>query len=166
MVARRFTVLALLLNFTAALAGTYDASPQNISIIRQNYVQVTQLAAKGQLLQVKRDFGCLGVSDSLRVLSKDRSGQVRKYTMQGGTDDSSVTISHYFGPDGRLSFALIEAGAVNGTQQEWRLYYGPAGNLLKLEEKTVHGPGYPFGPLWQQVVQFPEAAFDAPSPCP
>ena len=166
MLLKRLLASSLFLACSFALAGTYDASPQNLSIIRLNYLQVTQLAAQGQLLQVKRDFGCIGALDSLRIMWRDASGQTRKYMVQGGSDDSAVTISQYYGPDGRLSFALIEAGAVNGTHTETRLYYGPAGNLIKSDEKTVHGPGYPFGPLAEQVVQFPEVAFNAPSPCP
>ncbi|WP_425147231.1 hypothetical protein [Deinococcus sp.] len=164
---RRFCRLPLPLLLAASLAsaGTYEASPQALASIRQNYAQVTALAAQGQLLQVKRDFGCLNALDSLRVIWKDGSGQIRKYLVQGGSSDSAATVSQFYGPDGRLSFALIEAGAVNGTNSETRLYYGPAGNIVRMDEKTLRGPGYPFGPLWQRVVQFPEAAFNAPSPC-
>ena len=158
-------LLAASLATPLAAAGTYDPTPQLLTGIRLNYAQVQALATQGQLVQVKRDFGCLNAPDSLRVIWKDGSGQIRKYTVQGGSDDSATTVSQFYGPDGRLSFALIEAGAVNGTNAETRLYYGPAGNIVRMDEKTVRGPGYPFGPLWQRVVQFPEAAFNAPSPC-
>lgn len=141
-----------------------SASPEALALIRQNYTQVSELVAQGQLLQLRRTFACTSGGSALRVVWKDGSGVTRKYQFQDGTSDSAVSYSQFYGPDGRLSFALIEAGAVNGTKQETRLYYGPAGNVIRFDEKTVLGPGYPFGPLWQEVVPLPDVAFNAP-PC-
>jgi hypothetical protein len=146
-------------------AQTYAAAPEVLTAIRQNYQEITRLAAQGMLLQIKRDFGCLNALDSLRILWKDRAGIIRKYQVRGGSEDSATTVSQYYGPDGRINFALVEDGAVNGTQIQTRLYFGAAGNVIRSDQKMVHGPGYTFEPPWQKVVQFPETAFDAPSPC-
>ncbi|WP_424951876.1 hypothetical protein [Deinococcus sp.] len=152
-------------NAGTSSTGTYDAAPGVLAAIRQNYQSVTALVTQGKLLQIRRDFGCQGVLDSLRVIWKDGQGVIRRYTVQGGGSDSAMTVSQYYGPDGRLSFALVQAGAVNGTEIETRLYYGPAGNLLRQDERTVHGPGYPFGPVVERIVAFPDVAFTAPAPC-
>ena len=165
---RRLLLLGLL-GWAPGCAGSaasiYAASPEALAQIRENYQAVTGMVAQGRLLQIKRDFGCQDVPDSARTVWKDPQGVIRKYTVQGGGSDSALTVSQYYGPDGRLSFALLQAGAVNGTEVEVRLYYGPAGNLLRQDERQVHGPGYPFRPIWQNVVQFPQVAFDAPAPC-
>jgi hypothetical protein len=148
-----------------ASAGTYDAAPDSLAAIRQNFQEVTRLVSEGKLLQVRREFSCPNVPDALRVIWKDGSGQVRKYMIQGGTSDQAATVSQFYDAAGHLSFALIESGAVNGTQTQTRLYYGAAGNVIRHDEKQVHGPGYPFGPQWQWVVHLPEVAFNAPPPC-
>ena len=147
-----------------ARAGTYDASPNLLAAIRLNYAEVTRMVSEGKMLKLTRDSGCLNVPDALRTAWRDGRGVIRKYTTEGGGEDSALSVSQFYGPEGRLSFALVQAGAVNGTQVEARLYY-PAGNLLRQDERTVHGPGYPFGPLIRNVVQFPDVAFDAPRPC-
>ena len=162
---RWWPLLGLLSWAPACAASIYAASPEVLAQIRGNYQAVTGLVAEGRLLQIKRDFGCENVPDTVRTVWKDPQGVIRKYTTEGGGSDSALTVSQYYGPDGRLSFALLQAGAVNGTEVEVRLYYGPAGNLLRQDERQVHGPGYPFGPIWQNVVQFPQVAFDAPAPC-
>ncbi len=148
-----------------SIAGTHDVAPATLAAIRLNYAQVSRWVKQGRLLQVKRDFGCLNGQDSVRIIWKDGSGRVRKYLVSSGTSDSAATISQYYGSDGRLSFALIEAGAVNGTNLEIRLYYGTAGKLVKQEDRLVSGPGYPFWQLTQDVAQVPEAAFSKPAPC-
>ena len=162
----RLMALAVLAATSFTRAGTYDASPEALAAIRLNYQAVTQMASEGKMFKLTRDSGCLNVPDALRTAWKDSRGVIRKYTTEDGVADSALSVSQFYGPDGRLSFALVQAGAVNGTQVETRLYYGPAGNLLREDDRTVHGPGYPFGPLLRNVVQFPDVAFDAPKPCP
>ncbi|WP_407571056.1 hypothetical protein [Deinococcus altitudinis] len=162
----RLVALAVLGSVSFTRAGTYDASPEVLSAIRLNYQAVTRMASEGRMFKLTRTFDCLNVFDAVRTAWKDGRGVIRKYTTEGGSEDSALTVSQYYGPDGRLSFALVQAGAVNGTQVETRLYYGPAGNLLREDERTVHGPGYPFGPPARNVVQFPDVAFGAPRPCP
>ena len=162
---KRAGLLAVLAAGSLAHAGTYDPSPATLATIRQNYQEVTALVSAGKLLRLSRVFDCGPALDTSRTVWKDSRGVIRRYTTEGGGEDSAASVTGYYGPDGRLSFALVQAGAVNGTVAETRAYYGPAGNLLKLDEKVVSGPGYPFGPLWQQVVAFPEVAFSAPPPC-
>ena len=158
--------LAVLAATSFTWAGTYDASAEALAAIRLNYQAVTRMASEGKMFKLTRDSGCLNVPDAVRTAWRDSRGVIRKYTTEGGGKDSALSVSQFYGPDGRLSFALVQAGAVNGTQVETRLYYGPAGNLLRQDERIVHGPGYPFGPLARNVVQFPDVAFDAPRPCP
>ena len=162
----RLAALVVLAGVSFTQAGIYDASPEALAAIRLNYQAVTQMASEGKMLKLTRDSGCLNVPDTVRTAWRDSRGVIRKYTTEGGSDDSALSVSQYYGPDGRLSFALVQAGAVNGTQVEARLYYGTAGNLLRQDERTVHGSGYPFGLLARNVVQFPDVAFNAPRPCP
>lgn len=164
---RRAALLALLtLTLGTASAGTYDAGPAALQAVRQTYADVVKLAAQGALSPFRRSFGCSGAPDATRTLWRDSAGHVRKYAFTGGSEDQALTVTEYFTPESRLAFALIEAGATNGTTVETRVYFGPAGNVLRADERRVKGPGYPFAPFWTWLTPLPDVAFGAPSPCP
>jgi len=164
--AARLALLLVALSGSEARAGTYDATPAAIQAVRQTYADVVNLAAQGALLQFRRDFSCPGTPDGTRTLWRDAAGRVRRYAFTGGTGDQALTVTEYFTPETRLAFTLIEAGATNGTTVETRVYFGPAGNVLRADERRVKGPGYPFAPFWTWITPLPEVAFNAPAPCP
>ena len=54
----------------------------------------------------------------------DTSGDVRKYVVQGGSDDSWMRKEVYY-DDKAVQFIFITYNNVHGAKQEYRIYYGP-----------------------------------------
>jgi hypothetical protein len=63
---------------------------------------------------------------------------------------------------------LIKAGAVNGTQIEYRIYLSKAGKRLWESRDLLEGPGYTFPSVWpeRELVRNPWRAFKAKNVCP
>ncbi|GMQ61719.1 hypothetical protein [Vallitalea maricola] len=78
------------------------------------------------------------------IIYKDANQKTRKYTEQGGSDDSAYTTSYYYDDLNNLRFVFLELGATNGTNAEYRLYYDKEGNKIWEHSKLLDGPGYPF----------------------
>jgi hypothetical protein len=122
------------------------ASEGEIRAVRVVYQEVTRAAAEERLTRRDSTVEC-GENDlgSEITVWREPSGRIRQLTWAGGTDDHAQTVRHYYDRAGRLRFVFITRGAVNGTEQEARLYFGEAGQLLRRVEAQKKGPGYPFG---------------------
>lgn len=118
----------------------------------------------------KREFEyCEPYEDTLRRISIDSRGVVRRYQKQAGSDDSSLTWEHYYDDSGRLRFVFISGGAVNGAQLEHRIYFDESGQRIWEGHKYVKGPEYSFPKVWpdEQLQKVdPAGAFAATSRCP
>jgi hypothetical protein len=82
--------------------------------------------------------------DTERTLHLEATGTVRSYYFSGGSEDSAAWRALYYDRDGRLRFVLIEAGAVNGTRLEHRIYLSKYGKRLWEVQTMLEGPGYTF----------------------
>ncbi|MFE8596320.1 hypothetical protein [Archangium violaceum] len=87
----------------------------------------------------------------------DAQGRIRKFVVNGGSDDSAYRLEHHYDEKGRLRFAFGRTGAVNDTTVEHRLYYSEGGKLLWHDRKQ-RGPGYPFLMDWPQKYVVRDAA--------
>jgi hypothetical protein len=74
----------------------------------------------------------------------DKSGQIRKFVYASGTEDSAITVSQYHDSQGVLRFAFVTAGAVNGTQMQYRVYFTATGKRFWEDVRQIKGPGYFF----------------------
>jgi hypothetical protein len=74
---------------------------------------------------------------------RDQRGGIRKYVKGAGTDDSAYTLEHHYDDRGRLRFALARAGAVNTSDETWRLYFAEDGREI-WRHMLSSGPGYAF----------------------
>lgn len=112
---------------------------------------------------------CEPYEDSLRTLAIDGRGRVRYYEKQGGSDDSSLKLEHYYDESGRLRFVFITGGAANGSELEHRIYFDELGKRIYEEQKYTKGEGYTFPTVWpaeQLNIKDVSAAYAAKSPCP
>ncbi len=83
---------------------------------------------------------------------RDGEGRIRKYVTVAGTDDSAYTIEHQYDERGRLRFAYARAGAFNGSEETYRLYFDEDGKELWRHHES-RGPGYTF----LRPPEFPDA---------
>ena len=77
----------------------------------------------------------------------DALHRVRRLDTDGGGEDHTEAIATYFDTLGSARFAFAQRGAVNGTQQEERVYYDERGHIIRRVLRQTHGPGYPFDTL-------------------
>lgn len=122
-----------------------------------------------RLIESKRKFEyCEPYADALRVMHTDNQGVVRHYSVEGGSEDSSVRRDFYYDDQGRLRFALIEGRAANETLMRYRVYCDRHGRRIHESQKHVRGPGYPFPSALseQDLIRTPLQAFHSANPCP
>jgi hypothetical protein len=138
--------------------------------VRNIYQKVVELKNSGQLRIKERTFDTTDFpyEDDIRRLFVDKNNKPRIYTFEGGSDDSAVKREMFYDENGKLRFALIKAGAYNNTKIEHRIYFSKNGKKIWESRKLLEGPGYTFPHEWpdDELIQNPEQAFVAKSPCP
>ena len=111
---------------------------------------------------------CEPYEDTVRKRFVDSKGIVRRFDREGGSEDSSLTLRHYYDLQGRLRFVFITGGAVNGANLEHRIYFDENAERIWEEHKYVKGPEYSFPEVWpdeQLQKSDPAKAFATVSPC-
>jgi hypothetical protein len=174
----RFVVLAVigLPAFTPSVsqesekitAANWRQHPK-IKAVREMVAAVDGGMKKGILKASTRRFEyCEPYEDTVRRRVVDSRGVVRRYDREGGSEDSSLTLRHYYDPQGRLRFVFITGGAVNGAQLEHRIYFDENAERIWEEHKYPKGPEYSFPEVWPDEhlqKSDPAKAFAAVSPC-
>lgn len=132
--------------------------PQIVAI-RKITEEVEGLSGEGDLRKKEKDTGCMYDND--RTLFISSQGHARKYVVAGGSGDSSVTRTLYYDAEGRLRFVFVEAGAVNGSALEHRVYFNEKGERIWETHEYTEGPGYTFPHEWpdEDLPRDPVAAF-------
>ena len=133
-----------------------SATEQEIGAVRAVYQEVMQAIAANRLTRLDSTVHCDGDGWALDVtVWRDRDRRVRQLTWAGGTDDHAETHRFYYDSAGRLRFVFVTRGAVNGTQEEERVWYAADRRVLRRTKRQVHGPGYPFeevAPIWNPAA--------------
>jgi hypothetical protein len=141
-----------------------------IKAIRAIVQSVKTGMSKKSLTTKKRTFEyCEPGEDTARMIATDSSGRARFYQNEGGSEDSSLKLEHYYDEEGRLRFVFITGGAVNGSELEHRIYFDETGKRIWEEQTYKKGPGYTFPQVWpDDQLQLTDAGgkFAATSPCP
>jgi len=91
-------------------------------------------------------------------LFTDSGNVVRRFTVEGGSDESAGEEHHYYDGLGTLRFSFATTSAANGTQREDRYYYDISGALIYHDRRVLKGPGYSGG-FTGQPVRDPRGAF-------
>lgn len=140
-----------------------------IKAVRDIVASVDAGTKRGALKSSTRRFEyCEPYEDTVRKRIVDSRGVVRRYDREGGSEDSSLTLRHYYDPQGRLRFVFITGGAVNGANLEHRIYFDEHAERIWEEHKYVKGPEYSFPEIWpdeQLQKSDPAKAFASASPC-
>lgn len=154
--------------FEKITAANWRQHPK-IRTVRNIVASVDAGMKKGAFKNSTRRFEyCEPYEDTVRKSVVDSRGVVRRYEREGGSEDSSLTLRHYYDSQGRLRFVFITGGAVNGAQLEHRIYFDEKTDRIWEEHKYVKGPEYSFPEVWpdeQLQKSDPAKAFAAVSPC-
>ena len=152
-------VLVLGLWGPLCLSSAVAADPPDVASARAVFQQVEQLR-QAKRLRLSQQAGADTDAGEARcgcapygattacTLGHDAQGVARWFEREGGSGDSLIRERLYFDGQGRLRFIFVHMGAVNGTVQEQRLYFSPAGQRVRASFKNVSGPGYTFPRQW------------------
>jgi hypothetical protein len=172
---RGFYVLVIVISFSQlSLAQTSEITKTNwqqhpeIKAARQIYQNIEAAISGKRLKRSGRKFDyCQPGEDSLRLKFTDSAGKISKYTLERGSDDSSITMNHYYDTEATLRFVFITGGAVNGSKLEHRIYFDANGKRIWEDHKYIKGPGYTFSSVWDdsELIRHPGDSFNASSPC-
>jgi hypothetical protein len=132
----------------AAANATKDWTQRpEIRAVRAIYLEVQVAVEKKQLRKTSATSSCFGENNYLTEIDwfTNAEGKVRKLHVAYGTSDSMGALDYYYDVKGKHRFTYYKLGAVNGTQEEIRVYFGDAGKQLHRDLKLIAGPGYPSG---------------------
>lgn len=126
---------------------------REIRAVRAVYQEVTQAVAANRLTRTQKSVRCHkdDLGEAVTAMT-DASGRVRQLTIAAGTDDQAETQRFYYDSAGRLRFIFVTRGAVNGTEEEERIYYASDRRVLRRTRTKLQGPGYffsPATPIWR-----------------
>lgn len=130
---------------TVDTAWMQGADIQPIRVIANG---VDSAVAQGRLRQRDTSVTCNGGEVRFDISTHfDSQSTIRRIHFRGGTGDSAHELWYYYDRDQHLRFAFERRGAVNGTQEEERVYYSVRGAVLHRDVRRLAGPGYPWGPI-------------------
>ncbi|HEX8491281.1 MAG TPA: hypothetical protein VF658_00425 [Pyrinomonadaceae bacterium] len=182
----RLTALSLLLVAVLGFSVSQTMAQQTATgdeVTKENWQQHPKITAVRAIVETvkdglsKKSFRtrtrkfeyCEPYEDSQRTLAIDGRGRVRYYEKQGGSEDSSLKLEHYYDESGRLRFVFITGGATNGSELEHRIYFDEGGKRIYEEQKYTKGEGYTFSTVWpaeQLNIKDVSTTFAAKSRCP
>ena len=111
---------------------------------RATYQEVQRAIAERRLIRRDSAVTCADEgADMTLVIHRDSSGAVRHFEWSGGSEDHAVRNQYFYDASGRQRFAFVTLGAVNGTEYEERVYFGPRGEVVRRLKRLVKGPGFP-----------------------
>ncbi|HKA78907.1 MAG TPA: hypothetical protein VKD43_02700 [Xanthobacteraceae bacterium] len=158
--------LALIATVGAASAETERPKPglqsPVIAAIRSIYQAVEQDIAAGRTKREQRSVEDCGQLGEQRTIHTDAAGRVRKYVVEGGSEDSALVVRQYYDVLGRVRFVFITGGAVNGAVLEHRIYFDESGARVREDHRYTKGPGYTFPSVWpeEELASDPRRSYD------
>lgn len=139
-----FFAFSAMFSIAAFAQANLDLQHPSIQEIRGYYQSAEKAISDGALKVEERSVeGCSPFGES-RMLFSEIDGHIRKYVLDVGSDDSKLTLRHYYDEAGGLRFVFVTGGAVNGTNLEHRIYFDENGTRIRDDRKFTSGPGYPF----------------------
>jgi hypothetical protein len=158
-----FSISALANGFGPITMENWLEHPE-IRQIRSIYTSVQEMRGSGRLIQSTRQFEYCEPSYTYRAIYRSSKGVIRLYELQGGSDDSTVSLEHYYDEEGALRFVLVSYNAVNGTNVEERFYFSQSMEKIWEDRRELAGPGW----AWDtpSLVKSADDHFYSDAPCP
>lgn len=121
-----------------------------IKEVRDIYISIENLIGNEELEERRKEWAYSEpYIPTVKIIYGDSNGIIRKYVVEGGSDDSALRQEYYYDLNQILRFIFIVGGAVNGTTIEHRVYFDDTGNKI-WEVQKIEGEGYPFFSEWEQ----------------
>ena len=129
----------------ASSADDQRMNRRDIKAIRTLYREIETSIENGAMSKVNAPAQCFREQSALMeaYLTTDHTGTIRKLFVAYGTEDSLGSMAYYYDADGAHRFTFQSVGAVNGTQQERRIYFDKKGEEIHSDNRILAGPGYP-----------------------
>jgi hypothetical protein len=146
----RLVVLALTFALALPLSAQTAKAPDTTAVRSAQSVFLEVESALTQKRLTRRDTAVAcppSGREGRGSIYTDPLNRVRRLDVDGGGEDHAEEIATYFDTLGRARFALARRGAVNGTQQEERVYFDERGQVVHRALRQTQGPGYPFDSL-------------------
>jgi hypothetical protein len=123
-----------------------------VKTIRTLYSEINNAQKAGKLKKEATKCELYGESVVMEgELYVDQNSIVRKYVVDGGSEDSRARAEYYYNERGVPRFTYRFRSAFNGTQVEERIYFDEKGKHLYTNRKEK-GPGYNPSGLTDSVV--------------
>jgi len=168
------TISVLLISSTSLavqdqITGNIWNDNPKIKEIRDRYQEISKFIEAGIIEKQNRKFEyCEPYQDTERILFTDKNKTVRSFSYTSGSGDSVVTYKFFYDAIGSLRFALIEAGAFNGTKIRHHIYFNETGKRIGEIQNHLEGPGYTFPKKkWPEasIIFEPLKAYNADNKC-
>lgn len=154
MIARSAMCALALIILAPAATPAQTGSERHVASARAVFTEVESAISRRRLARRDTTITCADTGFDVEVRRYvDGSGRVRSLTLHGGTGDQVETARYFYDSAGRLRFAFATRGAVNGTRQEERVWFSPAGAVARRRTRLTSGPGYPF----ERIQPVPDA---------
>lgn len=142
-----FAVISVLLILSPPLHASGEINDDNwvnhpkVKKIRKIYNEINNKEKADKLSIKSVDCELYGGAVQMYAAIYSDGSIIRKYVIDGGSEDSTARAEYYYDTAGVPRFTYRRRGAVNGTIKERRIYFDKSGNHLytNLKEK---GPGY------------------------
>lgn len=79
---------------------------------------------------------------------KNEDGHVFKCTREGGSEESSYSMSHYYDSRQQLRFVFVKVSSVNGAAVEYRIYFDASSKRIWHNREYKSKERYPFTEIW------------------
>ncbi len=141
----------------ASSADNQWMNRRDIKTIRKIYREIETSIENGEVKKTQAPGRCFREQSALTevYLVTDNDNVIRKLFVAYGTEDSLGSTAYYYDADGAHRFTFQSVSAVNGTQQERRIYFDKTGEDIHSDNRILAGPGYPTE--MQRYVPQPEA---------
>jgi hypothetical protein len=129
----------------ASSADNRWVNRRDIKTIRKIYREIETSIENGETKKTQAPEHCFREQSALTeaYLVTDNDNVIRKLFVAYGTEDSLGWMAYYYDADGAHRFTFQSVGAVNGTQQERRIYFDKTGDEIHSDNRILAGPGYP-----------------------
>ena len=113
------------------------------------YEEVKKSLDDGRLVRTTRRFAeCDPGTDIARTIALDKKKRARFYARSVNSDSASLSFAYYFDTEVRLRYVVIGGATENGALLEVKIAFGPDGDRLSEDHRTLAGPPYKFPDAW------------------
>lgn len=137
---------------------------RRVRAVQKLVQEIDEAQRQRRLIEASRPFQACGPEEDAERRLYTLEGRTVKYIRQKGYRDLALTIEQLYDSQGRLRYAFIHGGAVNGAIVDHRLWLDEKGRRLWEAQKWRRGR-YPLPEVWPDQDLTPQAPGPAALEC-